>query len=154
MIQHWDNIWKQMEMSNNELETFLQNAGLTNSLVKKFSGFVKTWNSLKRMMEEFDQFIQPIEPVQTTLPWETEHFAEKWKYWKEYLQEQHGQVMRSRAEKAALTYLADLADNNEGKAMEIIDFSCYLRAKSFITPPQKKEDNNKIVNSESDGTFG
>lgn len=102
-------------------------------------------------MQDFDQFITPVEPLLNILPWETNNFSEAWKFWKEYLQEQHGQILRSRAEKASLTYLESLAGSNEEEAIKIINFSCYLRAKSFILPPQKKEDNNKI---ESDGTFG
>lgn len=145
-----------MEKSNSELENFLQNGGLTNSLIKKFSGFVKDWNALKKLMEEFDQFIMPIEPIINILPWETPAFIEAWKYWKEYLQEQHGQTLRSRSEKASLAYLESLAGSHEEEAIKIINFSCYIRAKSFILPPQKKEDNNKVTNTdtESDGTFG
>lgn len=154
MLQHWDNIWKQLEASDKELEVFLESGGLTNSMIKKFNGFVKNWNSLKKMMEDFDQFVTPIEPITNILPWETDDFANVWKFWKEYLQEQHGQIMRSRAEKMALAYLEQLADSNEENACKIIEFTCYIRAKSFILPPKKKEDNNNVANSVSDGTFG
>lgn len=152
MLRHWNKIWEQVEVSNKELDDFLQNGGLTSSVIKKLSGFVKTWNSLKMMMQEFDQFVTPVEPILNMLPWETTAFSEAWKFWKEYLQEQHGQVLRSRSEKASLAWLEELAGSNEEEAIKIIYFSCYLRAKSFILPPQKKEDNNKII--ESDGTFG
>ena len=121
--------------------------------MKKTKVLVKAWNDLKKLAEEFDQFVTPVEPVTNILPWETSQFAGKWKFWKEYLQEQHGQVMRSRSEKMALEYLAMLAEDSEEKACKIIDFSCYLRAKSFILPPQKKEDNNKLVNNTEDGTW-
>ena len=153
MLQHWNKICEQVEVSNKELDDFLQNGGLASYAIKKSSGFVKTWNTLKKMMQEFDQFVTPVEPVLNMLPWETIAFAEAWKFWKEYLQEQHGQVLRSRAEKASLAYLESLAGSSEEEAIKIINFSCYLRAKSFILHPQRKEDNNKI-NSEADGTFG
>lgn len=153
MIQHWDKIWKQVEETNKELETFLENGGLTTSSIKKIGGFVKTWNLLKKMVEDFDQFVTPVEPISNILPWETQTFIDQWKFWREYLQEQHGQVMRSRSEKMALAYLEQLADGNEEKACKIIEFTCYLRAKSFILPPAKKEDNN-LINPDTNGTFG
>lgn len=152
MKQHWDNIWKQIEDVNHEFEQVLSNAGLSGSTIKKFAAFVKGWNKLKDMAEDFDQFITPVESIVNTLPWETPCFAEKWKFWKDYLQEQHGQVMRSRSEKMALAYLEQLSESSEEKACKIIDFSCCLRAKNFILPPAKKEDNNNLINIQSDGT--
>lgn len=153
MQQHWNELCEQVENTDKELESFLENGGLTNSVMKKIGGFIKAWNILKKRMQDFDQFVTPVEPILNILPWETTVFAETWKFWREYLQEQHGQVLRSRAEKASLAYLESLAGSSEEEAIKIINFTCYLRAKSFVLPPQKKEDNNKI-NPESDGTFG
>lgn len=146
MQQHWNRIWAQIVESDTAFEEFLQNSGLSSSSIKKAGKFIKSWNILKKMAEEFDQFVTPVEPIINILPWETPMFAEKWTFWKEYLQEQHGQIIRSRSEKMSLAYLEQLADSNEENACKIIDFTCYLRAKSFILPPDKKDDNNKEVN--------
>ena len=153
MQKHWDKLWEKIVETDKQFDDYLQNAGLSASGMKKTKILVKAWNDLKKLAVEFDQFVTPVEPVTNILPWETSQFAGKWKFWKEYLQEQHGQVMRSRSEKMALEYLAMLAEDSEEKACKIIDFSCYLRAKSFILPPQKKEDNNKLVNNTEDGTW-
>lgn len=151
MQKHWDKLWDQIVETNEQLDNFLQNSGLGQSVLKKSAQLVKSWNQLKSMAEEFDQFITPVEPIKNILPWETAHFSEKWQFWKEYLQEQHGQVMRSRSEKMALVYLEGLAGSSEDMACKIIDFTCYLRAKSFIIPPAKKEENNNIVNQNEYG---
>ena len=153
MRKHWDRLWDKMEEIDKQFDDYLQNAGLSASGVKKTKPLVKVWNDFKRLASEFDQYITPVEEIANTLPWETSRFAGKWNFWKEYLQEQHGQVMRSRSEKMALEYLAGLADDNEEKACKIIDFSCYLRAKSFIIPPEKKEDNNNLAKNVEDGTW-
>ena len=154
MQKHWNKLWEKIEETDQQFDSYIQNAGLNSSTLKKINLLVKCWNDLKKIAEDFDQFITPVEPIINNLPWETPFFATKWKFWKEYLQEQHGQIMRSRSEKMALEYLTELADSNEEKACKIIDFSCYLRAKSFIIPPVKKEDNNKTINETENGTFG
>mgnify|MGYP005932144635 CR=1 FL=1 len=153
MQKHWDKLWEKIVETDKQFDEYLQNAGLGTLGIKKTKGVVKAWNDLKKLAEEFDQFVTPVDPVTNILPWETSKFVGKWKFWKEYLQEQHGQVMRSRSEKMALEYLAMLAGDNEERACQIIDFSCYLRAKSFIIPPEKKEDNNKLAKTVEDGTW-
>lgn len=153
MQKHWDKLWDKIEETDKQFDDYLQNTGLSATGLKKTKLLVKTWNDLKRLASEFDQFVAPVEAIVNTLPWETSKFASKWKFWKEYLQEQHGQVMRSRSEKMALEYLAMLSGDNEERACQIIDFTCYLRAKSFIIPPEKKEDNNKLAKNVEDGTW-
>lgn len=80
MQQHWNELCEQVENTDKELESFLENGGLTNSVMKKIGGFIKAWNILKKRMQDFDQFVTPVEPILNILPWETTVFAETWKF--------------------------------------------------------------------------
>lgn len=154
MKQQWDKLWGGLEQMNADLQQFLEEIKLSPAAQKAVKPVIKSWGKLKGDAQDFDKFVTPIEPLEVGIPWETEKFAEMWKFYKEFLLEQHCIAMKSRAEHMALKYLAEIADSNEEKAIRILEFSMYLRSKSFIIPPSKKEENNKLVKEVEDGTFG
>ena len=82
MQKHWDKLWEKIVETDKQFDDYLQNSGLSASGMKKTKVLVKAWNDLKKLAEEFDQFVTPVEPVTNILPWETSQFAGKWKFWK------------------------------------------------------------------------
>jgi hypothetical protein len=130
MTQLWNKIWEQLTKADQEFSEFLET--LTPVAIKKSAKFIKEWNALKNKLGELDNYIAPVEPIEVELPFEDELFKMAWKTWKEYLQEQHGQLMRSRSEQAALHHLQEISQGNPDKAIKILRYAMACRYKNFF----------------------
>lgn len=120
MIQPWNELCAQMETSEGKLQEFINSAGLSALQVKKLQQFIKEWNQVKKLAEQFDQFITPLDPLTVELPFDQEDFRYMWKMWKDYLREQHGILMRSRMEKASIENLEEISGGDVDKAIAYI----------------------------------
>ena len=90
MINHWNEIYQQIEATDAQLSEFIQGAGLSALQLKKLQKYIEQWNKSKKMAETFDQFITPLDPIKVESPFDQDDFRYFWKTWKEYLQEQFG----------------------------------------------------------------
>ncbi|MGQ7871361.1 hypothetical protein [Sunxiuqinia sp. sy24] len=146
MINNWNNICTQIETAEGKLQGFIEAAGLSALQAKKLEKFTKEWNKTKKMAEDFDQFIAPVDPIKVESPFDQDDFRYIWKMWKEYLAEQHRIMVRSRMEQASLEFLAEISDNNPDKAIDTIRFAMKSNWKSLYKVESKttqpKEDNN------------
>ena len=141
MQKKWNDYWKQMATTDDELDALLESGALSTVTISKARKFISAWNKLKKQADELDQFITPVEPIQVTIPFHSPEFAELWKRWKEYLQEQHGEGVRSRAELSALEHLEKLSKNDENKASAILRYAMANRYRNFFAIDEK--DNNQ-----------
>ncbi len=140
MITHWNEICNQIEVSDEILNKFIDGAGLSVTQLKKLNKFVCEWNRVKKLADAFDQFISPVDPIKVESPFDQEDFRYIWKTWKEYLQEQHGQLIRSRAEQMSLDYLAEISDCNPDTAIFFLRFAMANRYKNFFKVDKKDID--------------
>jgi len=137
MIDKWNEYWKQMETTETELNNFLETGCLSSISITKAKKFLNAWNQQKKLAHELDQYITPIQPAQVKIPFENPEFSEMWERWKEYLLEQHGQLIKSRSEISALEHLKKLSKGNDGKAIEYLRFAMANRYRNFFQVDEK-----------------
>ncbi len=140
MITHWNEICNQIEVSDEILNKFIDTSGLSVTQLKKLNKFICEWNRVKKLADAFDQFISPVDPIKVESPFDQEDFRYMWKTWKEYLQEQHGQLIRSRAEQMSLDYLSEISDCNPDTAIFFLRFAMANRYKNFFKVDKKDID--------------
>ena len=141
MINHWNEICKQIEVSENKLSEFIDSAGLSALQLKKLQKYINEWNKSKKLAEAFDQFIAPLDPIKINSPFDLDDFRYFWKTWKEYMQEQHGQLMRSRMEQMSLDYLAEISESNPDLAISYLRYAMANGYRSFFRVETKDKAN-------------
>ncbi len=151
--------WQSLVDANNELNDFI-NSGMPLQTEKRHRSFVKRWDSLKEKSEALCEAIeeqpdQNVEPVEIILPWESEAFAEAWKEWKDYLAEQFNKRMKSRMERAALSYLKELCSDKEDVAMQYLRFAMANGYPRFFKVTEKNDEqaNLSTAGGRGDGDF-
>jgi hypothetical protein len=141
MINHWNEIYQQIEATDAQLSGFIQGAGLSALQLKKLQKYIEQWNKSKKMVETFDQFITPFDPIKVESPFDQDDFRYFWKTWKEYLQEQYGRSMRSRMEQMSLDYLSEISENNPDLAVSYLRYAMANGYRSFFKVESKDKTN-------------
>ena len=141
MINHWNEIYQQIEATDAQLSEFIQSAGLSVLQLKKLQKYIEQWNKSKKMAETFDQFITPLDPIKVESPFDQDDFRYFWKTWKEYLQEQFGRSIRSRMEQMSLDYLSEISDNNPDLAISYLRYAMANGYRSFFKVESKDKTN-------------
>jgi len=137
MKEKWEQFSTEVEKSNSELNYFLSNAGLNTLILKKAEKFVKQWNSTKKLALEIEKYIMVVDPLEIQFPFKNERLTEMWQRWKDYLSEQHGQLIRTRSEKSAIEHLMELAKGDEEKAVKFLRYAMTNRYKNFFAIEDK-----------------
>lgn len=119
--------WQALGDTQDELNTFI-NGGLPPSIVKRHKQFEKKWERMTNQASELCDAIEQeadaaLEPVEIKLPWPDQSFAQIWQEWKDYLAEQHHKRMKSRMERAALSYLKHITNDDVKVAQEYLEFA-------------------------------
>lgn len=151
MITNWNNICAQIEIADTKLNEFIDTSGLSASQLKKLQKFTLEWNKTKKLAEDFDQFISPVDPIKVESPFDQQDFRYIWKMWKEYMSEQHGILIRTRREQMSLDYLSDISTNNVDVAIGYLRFAmAHGYRKFFIVTEQAKSTPEKTDKNGSD----
>ena len=145
MITHWKEICAQVENSEVKLQEFINTAALSALQIKKLQQFIKEWNQVKKLAEQFDEFISPVDHIEMQSPFDQEDFRYMSKMWKEYLQEQHGTLMRSRSEQMSLDLLTELAENDVDKAIFYLRFAIAHRYRKFFIVDEKAKSTPELT---------
>jgi len=133
----WEKVWKQLDKTEDSLNDFLKNGGLSSIALTKSKEFVKVWNTFKKQLDAFDNFISPVEPLDVKSPFKSEAVVDMWKRWKNYLAEQHGQSMGSCSEQSSLEQLFEFSKGDEEKAVKFLRYAMHGRYKSFFAIEEK-----------------
>ena len=132
MIERWNEVCQQIEAADSRLQEFIDVSGQSVTQLRKLQKFTKEWNSVKKLAERFDQFISPVDPIEVESPFDQEDFRYMWRMWKEYLQEQHGMLMRTRMEQSSLDFLSEISDNNPDLAISYLRFAMKSGYRGFF----------------------
>lgn len=145
MKQQWDKTYESLVLFKDSLEDYISQLPQTNGLRKIQNQVMNLWKESLKNIREFDNFVSPITPVEILFPNKSEKFINTWNYWKEYLTEQHGIVMRSRFELKSLKRLWEIADEDTVKAVEYLNYAMSRGYKAFfkVDPNQKNQKPNK-----------
>lgn len=132
MKNKWENLWAQMVKTQFEMQHFLEESGLSTTALCKSKSFVKEFDTYTKMAADFDTYITAADPLEIVFPFKTEEANEMWSRWKDYLNEQHGQLMRTRSEKSALEHLTAISKGDEVKAVKYLRYAMANRYKNFF----------------------
>lgn len=156
----WESLWGSIDKFNQDFAMFSTNV-LSVSQQIKAEALEKLWNKLTNQAETYyntlDEIIaetEQIEKIEVKLPWEGERFADIWKLWTEYLQEQHNIMCGSRTQIIQLKQLRKLSGDNEEKAISIVEWAMTNFYKTFYPINENiKKTNNKKRNTRKDDDF-
>jgi len=136
MKTKWKKICEQLTTADTDFEDFLDNAGLSVLSIKKSEKFRKSWNLLKKTAADFDKYISPVE-MEIKFPFHTQEMTDMWQRWKNYLSEQHGELIRTASEQSALEHLHEISKGDEKKAVHFLRFAMTKRYKNFFQVEDK-----------------
>jgi hypothetical protein len=132
MKDHWEKLGNDAHSLKEHIEEMLEMVPQSARFYKLTGDINKAWTKFQKAMNDMDQFIAPVKSVEVKCALLTDAaFAETWVMWKEYLNEQHGLTMRSRAELMALKRIVDLSENNAAKAVKYLEFAMGRIDKNF-----------------------
>jgi len=137
MQDKWNEYWLQLEKCDTELNAFLDNGCLSTIAAGKAKAFLAAWNKQKKLAADFDKYITPVEAIEVELPFKSTQFADMWKRWKDYLSEQHGQIMRSRSELSAVEHLNKISKSDDARAIEYLRYAMANRYRNFFAIDEK-----------------
>lgn len=132
MKDHWEKLGTDAHALKERIEELLENAPQSARFYKLTTDLNKAWTKFQKSMNDMDQFIAPVKSVEVKCAMLTDAtFSGAWAMWKDYLNEQHGITMRSRAELAALKRLVEIADNNPATAAGYLEYAMSRVEKNF-----------------------
>ncbi len=125
MKQTWERLTKSAESFKTVFEELLEILPESPSIYKRQRKVEKEWHKLKTEINFMDDFVSPtIVSVKVKSPLlDDAGFLATWKLWKDYLIEQHGIHMRSRAELMSLKRLHDIAKGDPREAIFTLEFA-------------------------------
>jgi hypothetical protein len=147
MKNQWDKTYESIVLFKDSLEEYFSQLPQTNALRKIQTQVMNQWKEAHKNIREFDTYVSPVSNVQILFPTKDELLMNTWNFWKEYLTEQHGIVMRSRYEKKSLQLLWEISEEDPLKAIECLNYAMSKGYKAFF----KIEANQKFIKPKEDG---
>lgn len=143
MKQTWDNMGEQVHELTDVLQDIIDSVPHSPEMMKRVRRLKTAWEKFKRLYNQFDGFITPVNSVNVKEPWNDPEFLESWQYWKDYLIEQHGVFMRSRSEVMALKHLKEITENNPKTAIRYLEFAMAGRYANFFKVKETEVESEK-----------
>jgi hypothetical protein len=140
MKQTWEKAEQSIMEFKQELEELHELLPKSVKIHQKTATLNKAWKKVQVSLNEMDKFITPVKSVDVKSKLlNNEKFRESWVFWKEYLNEQHGIFMRSRAELMALNRLLDISGDNPEKAIYYLEYAVSRLEKNFYKVVEQEE---------------
>lgn len=154
MLEHWNNTVDSLAEFQDIFTEFLQGIRLSPAQYKESLKVRRAWDTAQKNVNEFDNFVSPVKAIYVKLPDASKEFIDTWEYYKAYLQEQHGIIMRSRYELKALELLWEISDKDAKEAIKILNFTMHRGYARFFKPNENKVPvDNQTQNEEYDPHF-
>jgi len=149
MKQSWERAETSIMVFKQELEELYDLLPKSVKIHQKTATLNKAWKKVQISLNEMDKFISPVKSVDVKSNlFNNEKFREAWILWKDFLNEQHGIVMRSRAELMALKRMLDITSDNPDKAIFYLEYAMSRIEKNFYKVDEhvdaKQTDKNGI----------
>ena len=152
MKQAWEAAEQSIVIFQQELEELHTLLPTSVKIYQKVARLNKAWKKVKVTLNEMDKFITPVKSVEVKSALLNDlSFRESWTLWKEYLNEQHGIFMRSRAELMGLKRMMDISGENPQIAISFLEYSMSRLEKAFYKvneaeePKHAKKDSKPFV---------
>lgn len=153
ILDTWEDHTMAIENFREILEEVAERLPLTTANNKLKGKMERGWRKVKSTTEGLEKFIVPAKPIPVKTPWDAKEFTEAWRFWKDYLSEQHGFIMKTRMEAMALKDLVKITGNSPEKAIAWIEYaSAHGYAKIFaVREDPAAPDNNNEKQNTTDG---
>lgn len=140
MKQNWEKVEKSIIVFKQELEELFELLPQSVKIHQKTASLNKAWKKMQASLNEMDKFITPVKSVDVKSKLlNDEKFRESWLFWKEYLNEQHGIFMYSRAELMGLKRIMDISGDNTEKAIYYLEYAISRLEKNFYKVIEQEE---------------
>jgi len=140
MKQEWERAETSIMVFKQELEELYDLLPKSVKIYQKTATLNKAWKKVQISLNEMDKFISPVKSVDVKSNLlNNEKFRESWILWKDFLNEQHGIVMRSRAELMALKRMLDITTDNPDKAIFYLEYAMSRIEKNFYKVDEQTE---------------
>jgi len=140
MKQSWERAETSIMVFKQELEELYELLPKSVKIHQKTATLNKAWKKVQISLNEMDKFISPVKSVDVKSNLlNNEKFREAWILWKDFLNEQHGIVMRSRAELMALKRMLDITTDNPDKAIFYLEYAMSRIEKNFYKVDEHAE---------------
>ncbi len=155
MLDSWNKTIDSLSEFQEALTDFFGCLRLSPSQYKESLKVRRAWDAAQKNINDFGNFVSPIKSIYVSLPSANKEFIETWEFYKAYLLEQHGIIMRSRYELKALQRLWALSNENADEAVHILNFTMERGYPRFFKPQvaSEKPDNNTLIPEDYDPHF-
>lgn len=148
MKQTWETVENNFVAVKQELEELNELLPKSVKIHQKVATLNKAWKKLRISLSEMDKFITPVKSVEVkSALLNDQAFRDCWILWKEYLHEQHGIFIHSRAELISLKRLMDISGDNPKIAISFLEYSMSRIEKAFYKVIEKEEKKPKTKQS-------
>lgn len=153
MKQTWDNLTSDTENFKEEFEALLNILPDSAAIYRQQKRLDKAWRKLQTGFNKMDEFVSPmIKSVNVKSPLFTDaEFLAAWKFWKEYLIEQHSIHMRSRAELMSLKHLNEISKEKPNIAIKYLEFAMAGGYKRFFIVNESEIPTSETPKNEKGG---
>lgn len=152
MKDHWETLGNDLRNFQGQLEELLEMLPQSAKIHARQNALIKLWNKVKRAVDEMDPFISPVKSVAVNSPMLVNaDFTATWQFWKDYLNEQHGIIMRSRTELMALKRLMDIATEKPELAVKYLEIAMAGGYKNFFEVKETEMKNEKTKSPATGG---
>jgi len=149
----WDNMTNTM-VEFNALIAELSAEQINDPRIKKaVKKLLDTWTKIINQRNELDKHIEPLPAIAIKLPFAGAEFAEMWKTYKEYLQEDYAICIGSRRESIMLNSIKKMSDNNEKRATDMLELFIANGYKSMFRPSDKQLKGEEPAKNEEQTAF-
>ena len=140
MKQSWEKAEESIMLFKQELEELHELLPKSVKIHQKTASLNKAWKKVQIALNEMDKFITPVKSVEVKSNLLNHpQFREGWVFWKDYLNEQHGIVMRSRAELMALKRMLDISEDNPDRAIKYLEHAIARIERNFYKVNEQEE---------------
>jgi hypothetical protein len=140
MKQTWETAETSIMNFKQELEELHELLPKSVKIHQKVATLNKAWKKVQTSLNEMDKFITPVKSVEVKSALLNDPtFRESWILWKEYLNEQHGIFMRSRAELIGLKRMMDISGDDPKIAISFLEYSMSRLEKAFYKVVEKED---------------
>lgn len=148
-------IWDKYSVAVSELMSMIEEfgEGLTEARFQK--AFRKIVIASEKVVEQhnaIDKMIDPIAAIDVKMPFESKEFMDMWNIYKEYMIESHNYVIKSRQETILLSRLKRLSDNNQNRAIMMLELFISSGYKSIFKPSEKQLTGDEPTKPEEQAT--
>lgn len=140
MKDHWETLGNELHNFKGQLEELIEMLPQSNKFYQKITVLNKGWKKIQRACDDMDPFISPVKSVLVNSPLLVNaDFKATWQFWKDYLNEQHGIVMRSRTELMALKRLMEISTEKPELAVKYLERAMAGGYKNFFEVKEVEE---------------